>query len=141
MADRPLKRWIILLSAGLIALLALAAYVWRIDILRTGLDPKQPFQIYSPPAAPDYAKPSQSQPAAKSAAAPAKASAATAAGGDYVVKAGDALSKLVDRKDGGRARRGRGCRGCHAPRTRNGATTRDGRRACAIPAGRCRLAF
>ena len=44
---------------------------------------------------PDYAKPSQSQPAAKSAAAPAKASAATAAGGDYVVKAGDALSKIA----------------------------------------------
>ena len=43
---------------------------------------------------PDHAKPSQSQPAAKSA-APAKASAPAAAAGDYVVKAGDALSKIA----------------------------------------------
>ncbi len=43
---------------------------------------------------PDYAKASQSQPAAKSA-APAKASAPAAAAGDYVVKAGDALSKIA----------------------------------------------
>lgn len=57
MADRPLKRWIFLLAAGLAAVLAVSAYVWRIDILRTGLDPKQPFQIYSPPAAPDYSRP------------------------------------------------------------------------------------
>ena len=41
-----------MLAAVLTAVLALSAYVWRIDILRTGLDPKQPFQIYSPPAAP-----------------------------------------------------------------------------------------
>lgn len=48
---------------------------------------------------PDHAKPSQSQPAAKSAAAapaPAKESSAVAASGDtYVVKAGDALSKIA----------------------------------------------
>lgn len=46
-----------MLAAVLTAVLALSAYVWRIDILRTGLDPKQPFQIYSPPAAPDYSRP------------------------------------------------------------------------------------
>lgn len=48
---------------------------------------------------PDHAKPSQSQPAAKTAAAapaPAKeSSAATASGDTYVVKAGDALSKIA----------------------------------------------
>ena len=45
---------------------------------------------------PDHAKPSQSQPAAKSAAAPAKESAPAVASGDtYVVKAGDALSKIA----------------------------------------------
>jgi LysM repeat protein len=48
---------------------------------------------------PDHAKPSQSQPSEKSAAAPAKASAsapaATVSGDAYVVKAGDALSKIA----------------------------------------------
>lgn len=46
---------------------------------------------------PDHAKPSQSQPAAKSAAsAPAKESAPAVASGDtYVVKTGDALSKIA----------------------------------------------
>ncbi len=30
---------------------------WRDDILRTGLDPRTPFQTYRPPAAPDYGSP------------------------------------------------------------------------------------
>lgn len=49
---------------------------------------------------PDYAKPSTSQPTAASttpatAAAPASAAAVTAPGGTYVVKSGDALSKIA----------------------------------------------
>ncbi len=39
---------------GLTVFLVAAAFVWREDILRTGLDPKVPFQTYEPPAAPDY---------------------------------------------------------------------------------------
>jgi hypothetical protein len=38
-----------------LALLVVSAVVRRDDILRTWLDPKQPFQTYHPPAAPDYA--------------------------------------------------------------------------------------
>ncbi|MDO9433745.1 MAG: DUF3089 domain-containing protein [Phenylobacterium sp.] len=57
MADRPrgFKR---LVTAGVILTLlvvAAAAFVWRDDILRTRLDPKEPFQTYDPPPAPDYA--------------------------------------------------------------------------------------
>ncbi len=58
MADRPkgFRR----LAAATILVVALvlsaAAYVWRDDILRTRLDPKEPFQIYDPPPAPDYAQ-------------------------------------------------------------------------------------
>ena len=42
-------------ALGVIGLLLTAAVVWGEDILRTGLDPKVPFQTYSPPPAPDYA--------------------------------------------------------------------------------------
>jgi hypothetical protein len=44
-------------AALALALLAVLAVVRRDDILRTWLDPKQPFQTYRPPAAPDYADP------------------------------------------------------------------------------------
>lgn len=42
--------------AGLtfLALLVVAAVVWRGDILESGLDPEIPFQTYQPPPAPDY---------------------------------------------------------------------------------------
>lgn len=40
-----------LLLAGLVVI---SAVVWRDDILRTGLDPKEPFQTYEPPTAPQY---------------------------------------------------------------------------------------
>lgn len=40
---------------GLAVVVAVAAYVWRDDILRTALDPRVPFQTYTPPPAPDYA--------------------------------------------------------------------------------------
>ena len=57
MADRP-KGFKRLVTAGVILtllLVAAAAFVWRDDILRTQLDPKEPFQTYDPPPAPDYA--------------------------------------------------------------------------------------
>ena len=42
------------LLTGLVVLVVGAAVVWREDILRTGLDPKVPFQTYAPPEEPDY---------------------------------------------------------------------------------------
>ncbi|WP_269713465.1 DUF3089 domain-containing protein [Caulobacter sp. NIBR2454] len=47
-----------LLAGGLllVALLAAAAFIWRDDILRTALDPKVPYQTYTAPPTPDYAK-------------------------------------------------------------------------------------
>jgi len=42
--------------ALVLLLVGLAGYVWREDILRTALDPKQPFQTYRPPPAPDYGR-------------------------------------------------------------------------------------
>ncbi len=52
MSPRRLAIWIIL-----IALLASAAvWFWRDDILRTALDPRVPFQTYTPPPGPDYAR-------------------------------------------------------------------------------------
>lgn len=50
-------RWAVAIGAGFIAFIAAAAFTWREDILRTWLDPKQPFQTYRPPPAPDYANP------------------------------------------------------------------------------------
>ena len=51
----------ILLTAGVVVafllFLALSALIWRDEILRNWLDPKQPFQTYTPPPAPDYTKP------------------------------------------------------------------------------------
>ena len=52
-----LWRWTVFIAAGLIVLVIIALSVWRDDILRTSLDPKEPFQTYSPPRAPDYAQP------------------------------------------------------------------------------------
>lgn len=54
MAEQSSRRWIVLLLAGLVVLLGAAAFVWRDDILRAALDPKEPFQVYRPPPAPDY---------------------------------------------------------------------------------------
>ena len=44
------------LALALLLFLTLSAFIWREEILRTWLDPKQPFQTYTPPPAPDYAK-------------------------------------------------------------------------------------
>lgn len=57
MADRP-KGFRRLATAAIVLVvlvLSAAGYVWRDDILRTRLDPKEPFQTYDPPPAPDYA--------------------------------------------------------------------------------------
>ncbi|MDP3852653.1 DUF3089 domain-containing protein [Phenylobacterium sp.] len=56
MAARPkgFKRLVFASVLVFTALIAAAAFVWRDDILRTSLDPKEPFQTYDPPAAPDY---------------------------------------------------------------------------------------
>jgi hypothetical protein len=51
-----LKRRAALSALALAILLALSAVIWRRDIVETTLDPKQPFQTYSPPPAPDYDK-------------------------------------------------------------------------------------
>jgi hypothetical protein len=45
-----------IITAAVIGVLAGAAYVWRDDILRTLLDPRTPYQVYRPPAAPDYTR-------------------------------------------------------------------------------------
>jgi hypothetical protein len=54
---RALNRWALAAGLGFVVFLAVSAFVWREDILRTWLDPKQPFQTYAPPPAPDYQKP------------------------------------------------------------------------------------
>lgn len=54
MAERSSRRWFLAVLAVALAVLGAAAFVWRDDILRAALDPKEPFQIYRPPPAPDY---------------------------------------------------------------------------------------
>ena len=51
------RRWaaLVALLAFLLAAVGALAY-WRDELLRSSLDPKQPFQTYSAPPAPDYAK-------------------------------------------------------------------------------------
>lgn len=51
------RRWaaFVALLLFLVAAAGALAY-WRDDLLRTSLDPKQPFQTYTAPPAPDYAK-------------------------------------------------------------------------------------
>lgn len=50
------KRWIFLGVVLAAIVLALGAWVFRVDIIRTTLDPKVPFQTYQPPGAPDYSR-------------------------------------------------------------------------------------
>lgn len=50
------KRWIFLGAVVTVAVLVLAAWMMRVDIIRTTLDPRVPFQTYKPPRAPDYAE-------------------------------------------------------------------------------------
>lgn len=57
MADRPkgFKRGVAAVGFLILLILGAGIFVWRDDIMRTGLDPKEPFQTYDPPPAPDYA--------------------------------------------------------------------------------------
>ena len=50
------RRTAIVAAAAVLLVLAIAAYAFRGDILRTWLDPQQPYQTYRPPPAPDYAR-------------------------------------------------------------------------------------
>lgn len=52
-----LRQWFGWFGLAAVAVFVLGSLVWRGDILRAGLDPQQPFQTYSPPPAPDYARP------------------------------------------------------------------------------------
>ena len=58
MAERPkgFKRTVSAAVVVLLALVVMAAFVWRDDIASNALDPKEPFQTYRPPAAPDYTR-------------------------------------------------------------------------------------
>lgn len=58
MAERPkgFRRLVAAIALLVAAILLAGAYVWRDDILRTRLDPKEPFQTYDPPPAPNYAE-------------------------------------------------------------------------------------
>lgn len=57
MKTRRWRSWAALILAGLAVSLAASAWTWREDILRTALDPKEPYQTYKPPPAPDYTQP------------------------------------------------------------------------------------
>ncbi len=55
---RRVKTGAALFVALVVGVAILCAYVWRAEIWRTTLDPKQPYPTYRPPPAPDYAAPS-----------------------------------------------------------------------------------
>src|SRR5437764_316628 len=50
------RRWLAFSIIGLLVLLAAAVGVFWDDLQRNALDPKLPFQTYTPPPAPDYAQ-------------------------------------------------------------------------------------
>jgi hypothetical protein len=56
MPERRTRLGVWLLRAALVVIgfLLASAVIWRDDIIRTALDPKEPFQTYDPPPAPDY---------------------------------------------------------------------------------------
>ena len=51
-----MKAWLRLAGGALLALVLAGAFLFRGEILRTALDPHQPYQTYRPPPAPDYAR-------------------------------------------------------------------------------------
>lgn len=55
MTRRPFPIWRTAIAAFAVLVIT-AAIVWWGDVVRTTLDPKIPFQTYTPPPAPDYAK-------------------------------------------------------------------------------------
>lgn len=48
------RRWLAVGLSAALGVIVVAAVIWREDIQRNGLDPKEPYQTYSPPMAPDY---------------------------------------------------------------------------------------
>jgi len=50
------RLWIAVAAAALVCVLIAGLLVFRVDILRTSLDPRVPFQTYKPPNAPDYSQ-------------------------------------------------------------------------------------
>ena len=52
---RGFQLWLVMLGALLAALVVATLLIWRDDILQALLDPKVPYSVYRPPAAPDYA--------------------------------------------------------------------------------------
>jgi hypothetical protein len=55
-AVRRPRRWLALIVVGVAVVLGVAAALFWGDLERTALDPKIPFQTYTPPKAPDYAQ-------------------------------------------------------------------------------------
>jgi hypothetical protein len=53
---RRRRDWAIVLGGLVVALIGVLIFARRGDILQTALDPKQPFQTWSPPPAPNYAR-------------------------------------------------------------------------------------
>ncbi|MDQ0463164.1 hypothetical protein QO010_000912 [Caulobacter ginsengisoli] len=53
---RGARLWFYIAGTVTLLMLVVAAIVFRVDILRTSLDPKVPFQAYRPPRAPNYAE-------------------------------------------------------------------------------------
>ncbi len=53
---RNARLWFYIAGSVTLLVLVIAAIVFRVDILRTSLDPKIPFQAYRPPRAPNYAE-------------------------------------------------------------------------------------
>jgi hypothetical protein len=50
------RRWLTGLLVGAVLLVGVGVGAFWGDLVRTGLDPKVPFQTYEPPAAPDYSR-------------------------------------------------------------------------------------
>ncbi|NBU27310.1 MAG: DUF3089 domain-containing protein, partial [Caulobacteraceae bacterium] len=48
------RLWITLAAAVLLVIMLAGLLAFRVDILRTSLDPRVPFQTYQPPRPPDY---------------------------------------------------------------------------------------
>ena len=53
---KGLKLWLAIVGGGFAILAVAALLIWRDDILEALLDPKVPYAVYKPPAAPNYAR-------------------------------------------------------------------------------------
>lgn len=54
--SRRWRDWALAIGGLAVAVIAVLIFLRRDDVLRTALDPQQPFQTWTPPPAPDYAK-------------------------------------------------------------------------------------